>query len=364
MNFRTHLQKQIKIVVTSLAVGVAGGLAFWAINFPAPWIAGSMVAGVAAVYSGVPIQVPNWLRVIAFVLLGIQTGATVSWDTVERAGQWPLSIALLGVTVIAVTWLCAIYFRSMHRWDRQTALFASLPGALSLTLALADEAKADMRRVTIAQCVRLFFLVAALPAAISFFSPVEPVSLPSDGMRPSGIVLLLLAAGLMGLAFEKARIPAGLILGAIVGSAGLFLTGIVDGAAPNVILVPANTILGVMIASRFRGLPLADLRGLFRESMVGFLLALAISGIGAVLASVLSGLPLPLTFLAFSPGGLEAMTIMAFALHLDPAYVAAHQIARYLGICIFLPLFVSLLMSKSAVLLQDDDVLMQREKED
>ena len=40
-------------------------------------------------------------------------------------------------------------------WDKATALFASLPGAFSLVLLLAS-GRADMRRVTVAQLIRLF----------------------------------------------------------------------------------------------------------------------------------------------------------------------------------------------------------------
>ena len=37
------------------------------------------------------------------------------------------------------------------------------------------------------------------------------------------------------------------------------------------------------------------------------------------------------------PGGLDAMTIMAFSLNLDPAYVGAHQMARYIGLALLMP---------------------------
>ena len=56
------------------------------------------------------------------------------------------------------------------------------------------------------------------------------------------------------------------------------------------------------------------------------------------IASWAGGLPLALTLLAFSPGGLDAMTIMAFALNLDPAYVGAHQMARYIGLALLMPM--------------------------
>ena len=32
------------------------------------------------------------------------------------------------------------------------------------------------------------------------------------------------------------------------------------------------------------------------------------------------------------------MTIMAFSLNLDPAYVGAHQMARYLGLALLMPM--------------------------
>ena len=151
-------------VLRGLAIGAAGGFACWFLGLPAPWLAGSMVAAVAAVFAGVRIAMPEWLKALSFIFLGIQTGTTVTWDTLDRAAQWPLSIAFLGVTVVAVTWACAQYYVRRRKWDGATALFASLPGALSLVLLLANETKADMRRVTISQCIRLFFLVAALPA--------------------------------------------------------------------------------------------------------------------------------------------------------------------------------------------------------
>jgi hypothetical protein len=42
--------------------------------------------------------------------------------------------------------------------------------------------------------------------------------------------------------------------------------------------------------------------------------------------------------IAFAPGGLEAMTLMAFALRLDPLFVGAHHLARFFIISLALPL--------------------------
>ena len=138
---------------------------------PAPWLAGSLIATIIAIYSNQKLELPDWLRTLAFILLGIQTGTAVNTDTLYRAAQWPLSIVCMGVTVVIIVWACMLYYERLRNWNRATAYFASLPGALSMVILLASTSGADMRRVTISQSVRLFFLIAALPVVILFISP-------------------------------------------------------------------------------------------------------------------------------------------------------------------------------------------------
>lgn len=337
------------ITLRALLIGAAGGVLCWWMGLPAPWLAGSMIAGVMAIFSGVTVGMPGWLRTMSFIFLGIQTGTSVTWDTVERAVHWPLSVAFLGATVVAVTSACYLFYVRLRHWDGATALFASLPGALSLVLLLAGEARADMRRVTIAQCIRLFFLVAALPALIELMSPAEPLHALGHEIGSLGqVTILVIASTAAGLLLEKVRVPAGLMMGPIVVSAGFELAGVVDGTAPMSLLIPANVILGVMIAERFSGFTFAEFRQALGESFAGFVIALAISAAGAFIASRVAGLPLPLTLVAFSPGGLDAMTILAFALDLDPAYVAAHQVARYVGLALLMPVVTGVILRRIA----------------
>ena len=49
------------------------------------------------------------------------------------------------------------------------------------------------------------------------------------------------------------------------------------------------------------------------------------------------GLPFGQVWLAYAPGGIEAMAIMAFALHLDAAFVGAHHVLRILGLSLLSP---------------------------
>ncbi len=338
----------------AVAVGSLGGGLCYAAGIPAPWLAGSLVATVVAVYMRQGLDLPDGLRTSAFILLGVQTGTAVNGDTLARAAQWPLSIFCLAITVGLIVWGCSFYYTRYRAFDLPTALFASLPGALSLVMLLAGPSGADMRRVTIAQCVRLFFLIAALPAVITYISPAHVSGSTAAVMGSMWEILMLLVASVAaGLLFAWLKIPAGLILGSSLMSAGLGLTGIVHGAAPNSVLVPANIILGVMIGLRFKGISLAELKADFGDGFAGFAIAMVIAVAGAIITSTIAGLPFALTLLAFAPGGLEAMTIMAFALNLDPAYVAAHQVARYIGMVLLMPALTAFVLNRGVAVGKD-----------
>lgn len=340
-------------VIRALAVGAIGGTLAFVTGVPAPWLAGSLIATIIAVYSNQNLELPDWIRTVAFILLGIQTGTAVNADTLSRAAQWPLSIFCMSVTVVIIVWACMLYYERLRKWNTATAYFASLPGALSMVILLASSSKADMRRVTISQSVRLFFLIAALPLVILFISPAaHAVTATPVAASVFEIIILVLAAAVTGLLFERLRVPAGLILGSALASAALGLSDVIHGGAPNSILIPANVILGVMIGLRFKGISLRELATVFGDGFAGFAIAMVIAVAGALFTTVVAGLPFALTLLAFAPGGLEAMTIMAFALNLDPAYVAAHQIARYIGLVLFMPAVTSFVLHRKVTAVQ------------
>ena len=133
-------------LLRAIAVGTAGGALCYAIGVPAPWLAGSLMATIIAIYANQKLDLPEYLRTLTFILLGVQTGTTVDAETLERVAQWPLSILGLAVTVVLIIWACTSYYVRFRNWNRPTALFASLPGALSLVILLASSSGADMRR--------------------------------------------------------------------------------------------------------------------------------------------------------------------------------------------------------------------------
>ena len=52
--------------------------------------------------------------------------------------------------------------------------------------------------------------------------------------------------------------------------------------------------------------------------------------------------------MAYAPGAIEAMTIIAFALHLDPVFVGVHHLARFTFMSLVVPAAVGLIRAYEA----------------
>jgi membrane AbrB-like protein len=96
---------------------------------------------------------------------------------------------------------------------------------------------------------------------------------------------------------------------------------------------------GAVIGARFRGSSLAALARTLPGAVGSVLLALALSAGFAALGSRWLDLPFGQLWLAYAPGGVEAMAVMALALRLDPAFVGAHHVTRILALNLVVPLW-------------------------
>ncbi|MBV8841021.1 MAG: AbrB family transcriptional regulator, partial [Alphaproteobacteria bacterium] len=74
----------------------------------------------------------------------------------------------------------------------------------------------------------------------------------------------------------------------------------------------------------------------------------AVGGLCAVIVAWALHLRLPDVMMAYAPGAIEAMTIIAFALHLDPVFVGVHHLARFTFMSLVLPIAVGLIRSYEA----------------
>ena len=339
-----HLFRRFAETIAIASVGAAAlGLA----GLPAGWLSGAIIGVSAAALSGRQVFVPPQVGRIVYIILGISLGSSVTPETVATMVTWPLSMLALTIAMVAITTSVMAYLKFVHGWDTLSALFAAAPGALAQAMALALDTGADVRAIAMVQTVRLFILAVALPIAFAAFG-VAGLPPPRGGGGPvlqsvlELAVLVAASAGAGWLAY-RFRIPGGLIVGAMAASGVLHGGGWVHAFLPVPIAICSFIVMGAMIGTRLGG---ADFRSLARLGLVGIGALLVGTTVGCGFAAVVAwGLNLRLAdvVMAYAPGAIEAMTIIAFALHLDPVFVGVHHLARFTFMSLVLPAAVALI---------------------
>lgn len=334
-------------VAVTLAFGTVGALAFSLLGLPASFLSGSMVAVAAVSIAGVRTEVPGGIRDLCFFATGIAMGAGVSPQALVGATKWPVSLAILAIAVPAIGGSAYLFFRRVAGWDNKTAFYASIPGALTFVMALASKSDADLRFVAVSQSIRLFFLVAILPLVLIGTSGGLPSASPQASFIGASDAAFLVAAAIVAVfVLGVLNVPAAAMVGPFLASAILFGSGLVSGAIQPFVLNIALVVLGAMIGNRFGSIELRTLQRLVAVSAGALSVGLAIAFMFAGFTVWVTGFDFGQVLLAFAPGGLEAMIILAFLFDLDPAYVAAHQIARMVGMMIVLPAIVAVMTPK------------------
>lgn len=327
--------------VVQIAVGAGGGALFFYFDVPAAWLSGSMLAVAMLCAARRAVAMSPSLTDTAMLLAGVSMGAAVTPEALAAFGRYPGSLGLLALCVIAVVFVSGAWLVRLSGWTRLDALLGSVPGALSTVMAVAADRGARIGPIAVVQSFRLVVLVVVLPSVVLAIDGGRPLPDPSDpAMSPLALAALLVSGLLLGTVFQRLRVAAPLLLGATLTSAVAHGMELVGGAMPASIGIFALILLGTFIGLRFRSVDRQSLVASFPAAIGSCVVTGVIAGIFALAAAELARVPLGAALVAFAPGGLEAMTVLALVMGLDPIYVGAHHLARFLGIGIALPVIV------------------------
>lgn len=332
--FLSAIAAQLPVLVPAAA---AGGLLAW-VGFPAAWLSGGMLISAVMAGAGRGAPMGPRLREVAMVLSGTTMGTAVTPETLSILAAVPLSLVILAAAMVAITATSALTLSRAFGWRRSDALFASIPGAMSTILLIAHERKADIPAVATVQLFRLVMLILVLPPLLGAAAAPPAVSPASVAAGPAVWLLLFAAAVPTSWALHKIRMPAAGLLGSMIGAATLTGSGLVPGGFPEALAALGFLLIGVFIGERFRGIRPRDLGRLMPAAIACFAVGIAVAAVFAEATSLILGISQEAALLAFAPGGLEAMSILAFTLAIDPVYVATHHIARFLMIGVCLPI--------------------------
>jgi len=332
-------------VLETLAIGTAGGALFLWANLPGGLISGAMIAVGIAVTAGRPLTMPPILTQTVLVLLGISLGSLMSRQFLQHIGAYPVTIALLALATFCSTFFSSLYLQRVHGWDQTSAFLAASPGALSQITMLAAEKGADVPAIAVVQTVRVIILTAALPLLLAL-TGISPSSAPNvaaaSTASPFELAELLAASVAVALLLRLIKFPASWMFGAMIGAGLLHGTGLIEGGLPPWVRAAALVGIGTLIGTRFARTKIKVLLSHVRAALGSFAIAILISAIFVVVIALTTPVRFADVVVAFAPGAMDAMLALALTLHIDPIFVGAHHLSRFVFVTIAAPGIVHL----------------------
>ena len=326
-----------------VALSAVLALALTAARLPAALLLATIVAAALVASLEGQVKIPAGAFLLAQGVIGVMVARFIKPDILhEIARDWPLFAA----AALSVILASCIFGYTLTRWrifPDSTAIWGSLPGGATAMVLMADAYGADMRLVAFMQYSRVLLVALAASVVARFLAPEvaavapgwlaqtqAPVDWPAFGLT----AIVLVASAWAGV---RLRLPAGPLLLPLAVAAAAQDFGLMKIELPRALLVASYSVLGWSIGLRFS-----------RD-----ILAHALKSLPAVLGSILSllalcaGLGLMLgrfahvdaltAYLAASPGGLDAVAIIAASTKIDMPFVMALQTARILLVILIGP---------------------------
>ncbi len=313
-------------------MGATGGALFFEIGAPLPWVLGSMAACAIASVIGLPIRALSATRRPMAAVIGVVLGSSFGPHLFTQGKDWIVPLLALPFFLGSAALLCVTYFRKVAKFDPATAYFAGMPGGIAEMVVMGAERGADERTVGLIHGARIFLVVFILPFLIRLDHAPVPVA-PAAAVTGSVAdwTLLLWTVGCAGLGLligGLLRLPAWHLVGPLTVSAAVHMSGLANFHIPGWALAAAQVGLGATIGCRFVGLTLGALLRSLALAAGSTLILLAVTFAWAAAVSAVTGLDPILLTLAYSPGGLAEMSMVALSLALEPGVVAIHHLTR------------------------------------
>ena len=324
----------------TVAYGAGGGLLFLWLELPGGLISGAMgVVALAATVLKRPLALPPVLAHVILMTLGTSLGSMVSPQMLRNLSDYPITIGVLALATFGATFGSSYYLQRVHGWDRASAFLAGAPGALSQIILLATERNADVPGIAVVQTMRVIILTAALPLLLNLIGlmPHTGLALRAPPATVPNLVILAIAAVAASYLLHRLKFPASWMFGAMLASAVLHGVGWVEGGLPLWAYAVALAGIGTLIGTRFAKISGRTILRHILASLGSFVVAVTISAAFVAILVLTTQAKLSDLIVAFAPGAMDAMLALALTLHIDPVFVGAHHLSRFVFVTMATP---------------------------
>lgn len=349
-----------KQIIKTLITAIIGGALFTLIHIPVPWLLGPMIA----VLIGTNILKrryvwPSTIRNSGMIIVGYTIGLSMTVDALQNMALQLPSMLLMTLLLLLLCSGIAFVVSKFSDSDYSTSLLGSIPGGLTQIVMLAEEMKGiNLAVVTVTQITRLMMIIIFIPllVTIPMFGQGEveqtaAASIPASiqvswaGLFPNLIIFAVVSI-VFGLVGSKIKFPTAYLLGPIIATTILQLSGLHGPQLPSILINVAQLMIGTYV-----GLMLKTDQLQRKKRTISLAIGSGIMlVVGAVLLSLLLTKLHPISnatgLLSMAPGGMDQMGIIAHAIHANLSIVSGYQLFRTFFIFFAVPPLLKLIFKK------------------
>ncbi|MCR8632115.1 AbrB family transcriptional regulator [Paenibacillus radicis (ex Xue et al. 2023)] len=336
--------------LTACTIAVLGGFFFQLIHMPLPWLLGSMVFVLigSKIFRGITFFWPVQIRNTGMIIIGYTLGLSFTASTLAQIGQQLPTMVLFTALLLVCAGGIAFIISLLSGIPFPTILMGSIPGGLSQMVSLAEEMKGiDLTIVTFLQVSRLIMIMFCVPLLI--FSPLFHVTINhSAAIAATGssggyaalfphIWLFAVVCVLLALIGQKIRFPTAFLLGPMIGTMLLNLSGYEGHSLPILVLDLSQIMMGSYIGLLLKP---ENLKHKLKIILLALFNGVALIGCSILLSLLLTRLhdiTVVTSFLSLSPGGMDQMAFIAKDVNGDLSVITCYQLFRTLFIFFAVP---------------------------
>ena len=304
------------------------------IDLPLSYLFGSMIGTLIFIrVIDNDIWFPKILSNSGVFIMGIQIGTSLTLPAIIKMTEDWYNIVIITLFTIGLALLLSIPFRKFTNTTVETAVLASVPGALSQMIIMAEENKnANLLLVSLTQTSRIIFIVTLVPIITHFFPEDNIGHLPDvlniTEIKNPYIILVPVMGYILYVLLRKIKFPAALLLGPIFVTIAWNLTTEITFTLDQFLIAFAQILFGIRI-----GLQITTL---MKELSFKDILAIVIQNVGLILGTfVIVSVYIIFTsheftnlFLSAAPGGLAQIIVIAMESGGDIAMISSYHIFR------------------------------------
>lgn len=317
------------LILTMVVLGICELLSLPA----APLLAGIAAGSVFALHNA-GLQVAKPLFSLCQCLLGLRISMSFTLDVMHGMLDHWLLIIIIVVAVVVFGFIGGLALTLKQWLPGTTGIWGTSPGGATPMVIMSEAYGGDMRLVAVMQYMRVVIVSLLAVLVARFLGAEAATAMPSywEKLFPatdyaSFAITLGVALCCCGLA-RLSRIPSAPFLLPMLVGAVLHNTGIMDIELPGWLLTIAFTLIGWSIGLRFNREVFAYAFKVMPKILGAIFFMIVCAGIlAAVLITCFDIDPLT-AYLATSPGGADAVAIIAASSGGDMAFIMATQTLR------------------------------------